>query len=90
MTTELTWTRRKVEDTYHLGGKPKVVTATAHETTLPNGDTVQVKGVDGTFFISVNGRQPASWADTLTKAKSMVQRTNDFLVRQAAEKAARA
>lgn len=85
--TALTWTRSQVTDTYHLGGVPKVVKQTAHTATLPNGDTVQIKSVDGTFFISVNGRQPAAWADTLREAKSLVQRSNDFLSRKAAEKA---
>lgn len=71
----LTWTRGKVETTYHMGGAPRTVKHTTHSTTLTSGDRITLTSVEGSFFLDLNGvRDLGLPYGSLRDAKAAVQR----------------
>jgi hypothetical protein len=94
MSTALTWTRGKVETTYHMGGTPQTVEHTTHTTRITS-TTFRVKKVDDVWFIETSkdsapfaspnrGGYPM-FARTLRDAKATVQGIADRVEAQVAK-----
>lgn len=67
----LNWTRAKVIGNNGQGSH------TTNTTNLPNGKSVMIKSVEGTFFFYIDGNSTGGFTDTLKDAKSRIQRVAD-------------
>lgn len=75
---ELTWTRRKADTTYIMGGHPHTMTHTTHSAALSNGEQVRITSVEGSFFVDIDGERAGGLPyPTLRDAKAAVQRRED-------------